>query len=149
MYKRTVRYLGLVSLFTLALVVEAGRNDERSLDVQLVADGLVAPLDLTFAPDRSGRRFVVDQTGLVLILTPAGEVLPVPFLDIRDRVVLSSAFDERGLLALAFHPRFATNGKLYVQFSAQREGPNICVEVDGRIPDELAGCPLQYTRRVY
>jgi glucose/arabinose dehydrogenase len=149
MYNKTVRSLGLVWLFTLALAVDAGgRKDEPQLDVQLVADGLVAPLDLTFAPDRSGRRFIVDQTGLVLILTPAGELLPTPFLDIRDRVVLSSAFDERGLLALAFHPRFAANGKLYVHYSGQREGPNICVEVDGRIPDDPAGCPFQYTRRV-
>jgi glucose/arabinose dehydrogenase len=149
MYQKTVGSLGLAWLFTLALAVDAAdRKDEPQLDVQLVADGLVAPLDLTFAPDRSGRRFIVDQTGLVLILTPAGELLPVPFLDIRDRVVLSSAFDERGLLALAFHPRFAANGKLYVQYSAQREGPNICVEVDGRTPDDPAACPLQYTRRV-
>ena len=60
----------------------------------------------------------MDQTGLVLILTPEGTVLPIPFLDITDRVVIQSAFDERGLLALAFHPRFARNGKLYVQYSA-------------------------------
>src|SRR5687768_15467719 len=146
---KAIRCLGLVGLFTLALVVEAGgRDDQRTLDVQLVADGLVAPLDLTFSPDGSGRRFIVDQTGLVLILTPEGTVLPTPFLDITDRVVIQSAFDERGLLALAFHPRFARNGKLYVQYSFAREGPNICVGEDGRVPSDPGGCPLQYTRRV-
>ena len=91
---------------------------------------------------------IVDQRGLILILTPGGRVLPIPFLDITDRVVLESTFDERGLLALAFHPRFATNGKLYVQYSAQREGPNICVGEDGRVPTDPEGCPLQYTRRI-
>ena len=147
--KRTVRCLGLVGLLSLAPAAEVGgRGEEPRLDVQLVVDGLVAPLDLTFAPDGRGRRFIVDQTGLVLILTPAGEVLPTPFLDIRDRVVLTSAFDERGLLALAFHPQFAANGKLYVQYSARQEGPNICVDEDGRIPDAPGACPLQYTRRV-
>jgi hypothetical protein len=64
-------------------------------------------------------------TGLVLTLTPKGTVLPTPFLDITDRVVIQSAFDERGLLALVFHPRFARNGKIYVQYSAAQEGPNI------------------------
>jgi glucose/arabinose dehydrogenase len=118
------------------------------LDVELVADGLVAPLSLTFAPDGSGRRFIVDQTGLVLIMTPEGRVLPTPFLDITDRVVLQSAFDERGLLELAFHPQFASNGKLYVQYSAPREGENICVNEDGLVPEDPEGCPLQYTRRV-
>ena len=134
--------------------VPAG-GDGPQLDVELVADGLVAPLGLTFAPDRSGRRFIVDQTGLVLILTPEGRVLPSPFLDITDRVVIQSAFDERGLLELAFHPRFARNGKLYVQYSAEREGPNICVGEDGRVPGDpgvarcstRAGSPSSWCRR--
>jgi len=124
------------------------RGDGPRLDVELVADGLVAPLSLTFAPDGSGRRFIVDQTGLVLILTPEGDVLSTPLLDITDQVVLQSAFDERGLLEVAFHPDYASNGKLYVQYSAQREGENICVDEDGLVPEEPEGCPLQYTRRV-
>ena len=127
--------------------VPAG-GDGPQLDVELVADGLVAPLGLTFAPDASGRRFILDQTGLVLILTPEGRVLRRPFLDIADRVVIQSAFDERGLLDLAFHPRFASNGKLYVQYSAERSGPNICVDEEGLVPENPEGCPLQYTRRV-
>jgi glucose/arabinose dehydrogenase len=126
----------------------AAWGDGPQLDVELVAEGLVAPLSLTFAPDGSSRRFIVDQTGLVLILTPDGRVLPTPFLDITDQVVLQSAFDERGLLELAFHPEYASNGKLYVQYSAQREGVNICVDEDGLVPEDPEGCPLQYTRRV-
>ena len=126
----------------------AALGDGPQLDVELVAEGLVAPLSLTFAPDGSGRRFIVDQTGLVLILTPDGRVLPNPFLDITDQVVLQSAFDERGLLELAFHPEYASNGKFYVQYSAQREGVNICVDEDGLVPEDPEGCPLQYTRRV-
>jgi glucose/arabinose dehydrogenase len=126
----------------------AGNGDGPQLDVELVADGLVAPLGLTFALDGSERRFIVDQTGLVLILTPEGNVLPAPFLDITDQVVLQSAFDERGLLELAFHPQFARNGKLYVQYSAQRKGENICVDENGFVPADPDGCPFQYTRRV-
>jgi glucose/arabinose dehydrogenase len=156
-----VRSLGVVSLFVAVLAVDAqaagdgpaGRGGPsehpgQQLDVELVADGLVAPLNLTFAPDGSGRRFIVDQIGLVLILTPDGRVLPTPFLDITDRVVLQTAFDERGLLELAFHPHFARNGKLYVQYSGPRAGENICVNEDGLVPEDPDGCPLQYTRRV-
>jgi hypothetical protein len=144
-----VRPVVLVALLGLAPAADIrGAGDGPRLDVVLVATGLVAPLDLTFAPDGSGRRFIVDQTGLVHVLTPGGRVLPDPFLDITDRVVLQSAFDERGLLALAFHPRFGTNGKLYVHYSARREGENICVDEEGRVPEDPPGCPLQYTRRV-
>ncbi|MPZ60914.1 MAG: hypothetical protein GEU93_06385 [Propionibacteriales bacterium] len=156
----TIRMLGVALLVGSVLALHtpavggspADRGTARGagpqLDVELVADGLVAPLSLTFAPDGSGRRFIVDQTGLVQILTPEGRVLPEPFLDISDRVVLQSAFDERGLLELAFHPQFASNGKLYVQYSAQREGENICVDEEGVVPEDPQGCPFQYTRRV-
>lgn len=146
---RTFRFLLFAGFLATVLALDvAARDEEPQLGVELVADGLVAPVDLTFSPDRSDRRFIVDQTGLVLILTPEGTVLPTPFLNITDRVVIQSAFDERGLLALAFHPRFARNGKLYVQYSAAREGPNICVRKDGLVPTDPRGCPLQYTRRV-
>src|SRR4029453_12324286 len=108
--------LSLASLLGIILAPDvAARGNGPKIDVQLVADGLVAPLDLTFAPDGSDRRFIVDQTGLVLVLKSDGHLRPTPFLDITDRVVIQSAFDERGLLALAFHPRFKKNGKLYVQ----------------------------------
>jgi glucose/arabinose dehydrogenase len=156
-----LRFVGVVWLVGIVLAVGtaavghgaavhggAATGDGPQLDVELVADGLVAPLGLTFAPDGSGRRFIVDQTGLVLILTTEGRVLGRPFLDIADRVVIQSAFDERGLLDLAFHPRFASNGKLYVQYSAQRAGENICVNEDGLVPEDPEGCPLQYTRRI-
>ncbi len=144
---RTWGALGLaVMLMLSANAAKAGEG--LRLDVELIADELVAPLDLTFAPDNSGRRFIVDQTGLILILTPGNQVLPTPFLNITDRVVLASTFDERGLLALAFHPQYAQNGKLYVQYSAPREGDNICVDHDGQVPAQPEGCPLQYTRRI-
>lgn len=95
--------------------VPAGPN----VGLELVADGLVSPVHLSVAPDGSGRRFVVDQAGLVRIITPDGALRDQPFLDLRDRMVdLNPFFDERGLLGLAFHPQFADNGRLFVYYSA-------------------------------
>jgi glucose/arabinose dehydrogenase len=147
---RRASLLILASVLALVAVSEAAaREDRQQIGVELVVDGLVAPVDVTFAlDDEARRRFIVDQTGLVLVLKSDGSVQATPFLDITDRVVIQSAFDERGLLALAFHPQFKKNGKLYVQYSAKREDPNICVAEDGRIPADPDGCPLQYTRRV-
>ena len=146
-------WIGLCALFAVALVIGAAgcaRAPEPAprLDVKLVAEGLISPVDVTFAPDTRGRRFIVDQTGLVLVLAPDHKLLPAPFLDITKRVVIQSAFDERGLLALAFHPHFASNGKFYLHYSTAREGPNICVADNGEVPSDPAGCPLQYTRIV-
>lgn len=90
-----------------------------SVRLELVADGLTAPVALVEPPDDSGLRFIVDQIGLVRVLNPDGVLLDQAFLDLRDRMVLPSpGYDERGLLGLAFHPEYATNSKLYVHYSA-------------------------------
>ncbi len=48
-----------------------------------------------------------------------GTVIDQPFLDVRDGMVpLMPAYDERGLLSIAFHPNFSTNGKVYAYYSA-------------------------------
>ncbi|MEN6341653.1 MAG: PQQ-dependent sugar dehydrogenase [Methanospirillum sp.] len=84
-----------------------------------VVGGLVAPMMLTTPSDGSGRRFIVDQIGLVRVLMPDGELLEEPFLDLRDRLVaLNPRYDERGLLSLAFHPGYRENGRFFVFYSA-------------------------------
>lgn len=90
-----------------------------TVGLRLVADGLTSPVALVPVPDGSGRLFVVDQAGLIRILRPDGTLVSQPFLDLRDRLVkLMGAFDERGLLGLAFHPQFARNGRFFVYYSA-------------------------------
>ena len=86
--------------------------------VETVVDGLVAPVGLVAPPDDTGRLFVLEQTGLISVLQP-GAATVTPFLDLRDRVVeLRPDYDERGLLGLAFHPDFATNGRFFVYYGA-------------------------------
>src|ERR671919_810397 len=99
-------------------------GDPMDVDLELIADGLTSPVTLMEAPDGTGRLFVVDQAGLIRVITPSGVLLPEPFLDVRDRMVaLQAGFDERGLLGLAFHPDYASNGRFFVYYSAPlREG---------------------------
>jgi glucose/arabinose dehydrogenase len=71
-----------------------------------VATGLSAPGAIVSPPDTSGRLFIVQQTGKVLILKD-GTVGATPFLDVTSRLVaLNPGYDERGLLGFAFHPDF-------------------------------------------
>lgn len=87
--------------------------------LQPVARGLNNPVALADAPDGSEQLFVVEQPGVVRVITPDGELLDRPFLDLRDKVVpLGDSYDERGLLGLAFHPEYAENGRLFVYYSA-------------------------------
>jgi glucose/arabinose dehydrogenase len=84
------------------------------IDLEPVALGLTAPVDLVPDPQGSEKLYIVDQAGLVRVVDQ-GQLLETPFLDVRDRLVqplgiLGSFdehdFDERGLLGLAFHPDF-------------------------------------------
>ena len=76
--------------------------------------GFASPVFMSSAHDGSGRLFVVEQGGRVKVIGRDGTVLPTPLLDISARV---SKGTEQGLLGLAFHPNFKTNGKFYVDFT--------------------------------
>ncbi len=85
------------------------------LALREVAGGFEQPVFVT-SPPGDGRLFVVDQSGLIHLLSDAG---PTVSLDIRDRVVYSG---EQGLLGLAFHPDFGANGRFYVNYVTDRGG---------------------------
>ena len=53
------------------------------------------------------------------VFYPNGTVIAQPFLDVRDRMVkIDPAYDERGLLSIAFHPQFTSNGRVFAYYSA-------------------------------
>lgn len=89
----------------------AGRT--LGLRLQPIVRGLSAPVYLTHAGDGSGRLFIVEQRGRILVYKD-GALLPRPFLDIQSLV---SCCGERGLLSVAFHPRYEENGFFYVNYT--------------------------------
>ena len=96
---------------------QSGGADGIGLD--LIAEGLTSPVALAAAPDSSGRLFIVDQIGVVRVVTKDGKLQDEPFLDVRDLIApIMPAYDERGLLGLAFHPYFGENGRLFVFYTA-------------------------------
>ncbi|MCW5622169.1 MAG: hypothetical protein KIS79_13770, partial [Burkholderiales bacterium] len=67
----------------------------QNLQIELVADGLTAPLQLEEPGDGSGRKFIVQQDGVVRVLTADNRLAPEPFLDLRSRMLpLEQNFDE-------------------------------------------------------
>jgi glucose/arabinose dehydrogenase len=84
-----------------------------TLAAQLVASGFQNPLDLQVPPGERARLFVVEQAGRIRIIR-GGSVVSPAFLDIVARV---GSGGERGLLGLAFHPDYASNGRFYVNYT--------------------------------
>lgn len=76
------------------------------------------PVDFQSAKDKSNRLFVVEQEGrIVLFNNDRNTKTKKIFLDITDRVSFGG---EMGLLGLAFHPKFSSNGFFYVNYTSNK-----------------------------
>jgi glucose/arabinose dehydrogenase len=84
-----------------------------ALEARRVVSGLRSPLDLQSVREDRERVYVVEQGGRIRVLRN-GQLQDAPFLDIGDRL---SSGGERGLLGLAFHPRFAQNRRFFVNYT--------------------------------
>ncbi len=105
-------YLSLILGLLLTPATQAVPPPDLSLEV--VTSGFNRPVAVRHAGDGSGRLFVVEQAGRIRIFDGT-QVLGTDFLDIRSLV--DDAGNEQGLLGLAFHPDYASNGFFYVNYT--------------------------------
>ena len=92
-----------------------------AIDLQLVTNALKQPIYATHAGDGSGRLFVVEKQGRIVIVRD-GAPLPTPFLDITSLV--GSGGSEQGLFSVTFHPSYTSNGLFYVDYT-DRNGDSV------------------------
>ena len=106
--------LALAAAGGLTALASAGNPD---LEREVVVTGLARPVQVTHAPGDTDRLFIVEArsgaTGRVRIFDlNSNSLLPTPFL---TQTVNTSS--EQGLLGLAFHPDYATNGYVFVNYT--------------------------------
>jgi glucose/arabinose dehydrogenase len=118
---------GLGVALAIGLVTACGGAAEGQETIRLepVVDGLVRPVFVTHAGDGSGRLFVVEQEGFVLVLGADG-LEEEPFLDLSQKVLCCG---ERGLLGLAFHPSFPDDPRLFVDYTRRPDGATVVSEL--------------------
>ncbi|MBD0329187.1 MAG: PQQ-dependent sugar dehydrogenase [Thermoleophilia bacterium] len=96
---------------------EAARGQAAgALRLRTVVSGLDRPLHLAAPRSEPTRLYVVEMAGRVRVVV-GGRLRAEPFLDIRDLV---SSGGERGLLSIAFHPRYGQNRRFYVNYTDAR-----------------------------
>lgn len=113
----TCRYSRIAGLSAIILSC-AALAPAIDLVLDPIASGFSGPLYLTHSRDGSGRRFVVEQSGKIRIIDSGGTVLAGNFLNVGPTGLNKIRQDsEQGLLGLAFHPNYASNGKFYIRYS--------------------------------
>ncbi|HEY6140504.1 MAG TPA: PQQ-dependent sugar dehydrogenase [Thermoanaerobaculia bacterium] len=122
----------------LALFVPLAATAQQ-IALQQVTAGLSSPLGIANAGD--SRLFIIQQRGTIVVWDGT-HVLPTPFLDIHNLV---SCCNERGLLGLAFHPHYATNGLFFIDYTAPNGDVTIArysVSADPNRADFASGAVL-------
>ncbi|WP_394667079.1 PQQ-dependent sugar dehydrogenase [uncultured Chryseobacterium sp.] len=109
--KKLLFYAGIFS----SLILNA-----QSITLEEFATGFSAPVEIAHAND--SRMFVVQQNGIIKILQSDGTVNSANFLNISSKITYGG---ERGLLGLAFHPQYPSNGYFFVYYNDT--GGNITV----------------------
>ena len=106
-----------------ALLLASGSAGAQSFEVTRFATGLALPVFLTSPRGDAERVFIVEQhTGTIRIaMRGTGQVLAAPFLIVGG---LSQGL-EQGLLGLAFHPDYASNGFFYVYYTDTSPSTNV------------------------
>ena len=87
-------------------------SNAQTIALQSFATGFNSPVNMANAGD--SRMFVVEKDGIIKIVSATGVVSATPFLNISSIITTDS---ERGLLGLAFHPNYATNGYFFINYT--------------------------------
>lgn len=149
--QRRFRAMTRICFATAALVLgAAAASAQAPFTNQLVVGGLNRPVGLTHAGDGSGRLFVIEKAGRVKIIKN-GAVLPTLFIDVTSKVTLisdsaSGAGSEQGLLGIAFHPNYETNGRFFLSYTRRADGYSVLEEykVSAGNPDVADPTAVQF-----
>jgi quinoprotein glucose dehydrogenase len=90
------------------------------------------PVWMSESPDGTQRLFLVEQDGRVVIFKKGADgSKPQEFLNIEDRKPHSDPefANEEGLLSVAFHPGYKTNGTFYIYYNQQNPRRSVISEM--------------------
>ncbi len=111
------KFGGALSAVVVLATASGAALSQTKIKLEPLVTGINTPLAMV-QPAGDARMFIIEQNGRIKILEN-GKLRPTPFLDIRSKIpALHHDFDERGLLGIAFHPNFKSNGKFYIAYSA-------------------------------
>jgi glucose/arabinose dehydrogenase len=119
-----------------------------TIALEVFQSGFSSPLFASSPPGDTDRLFVVERGGLVRIVKDGG-ILPTPFLDLTG---VAGGSGEQGLLGLAFHPAYASNGYLFVNYTDASGDTHVArytVSADPDVVDAGSAEPILFVDQPY
>jgi glucose/arabinose dehydrogenase len=93
-------------------------QEKPTISLKKLATGFTSPVGMACPDDGTGRIFIFEQSGKVIIYKN-GTIVKTPFINISGRLDgLNIAYSEKGLLGMAFHPNYKNNGRFFLYYSA-------------------------------
>lgn len=110
---KKIIYISLLLLLNVSIA--------QTLTIQSFATGLSGAVDIAHPPGDQ-RLFVVQQGGQIRIVNTNGTINTTPFINLSSLIVSGG---EQGLLGLAFHPNYSTNGQFFVNYTRASDGATV------------------------
>jgi glucose/arabinose dehydrogenase len=117
---KTLQIIIPLFLFLISCSNSSSQNDQSAGTLVPFATGLPRTVCISHCGD--SRLFITDQSGYIRIVDSTGTINTQPYLDIHQRVVYGG---EQGLLGLAFHPQYSSNGYFYVNYIGNGDSTHI------------------------
>ncbi|NNC82066.1 MAG: hypothetical protein HKN79_00675 [Flavobacteriales bacterium] len=105
----------LIALSLIILLAEFPAQVDIDIALVEFASGFDKPVDITTAGD--ARLFILEKDGVIRILNSDGTINAQPFLDIQSQTSTGGLNSEQGLLGIAFHPDYESNGFFYLNYT--------------------------------
>src|SRR5256885_6213717 len=141
--RREIFVSGIGVLILLGSQVNALGFDGYGLANAFGTVNFTQPLCLSTPPGETNRIFVLEKTGLIQVLTNLGTATPTKsvYMDLRSNLSIS---EEQGLLGIAFHPQFQSNGFFYI-YRSYIPGPGLPYERLSRFQANPPSAPTALT----
>jgi hypothetical protein len=123
---RVVKPRSIVCGLTAAVCLSLSASVHAAIQLTALAPRFSSPVFVGHAGDGSRRLFIEEQAGIIRVLQPGDSTASV-FLDVRGKVL---AGGERGLLGLAFHPLYASNGRFFIYYTRAGDGAIVVAEYE-------------------
>ena len=115
--------LAALAAFQIASCASSAQTPTRAVEPAFPGLSFASPIELTDAGDGSGAVYVAEKAGRISAI--AGDRATATKTTVLDITALVQNSGEQGLLGMAFHPNFETNGYVYVHYSGRPDGRTV------------------------